>query len=161
MLRVFGVMVGAGVAVIAATAAFAQTTPAAASIQSCPSGLHSIYYARGEATPSDETVSLIGRIGAQATACRPDAIDLVTDIDAAGEQDAAIQLALARLGNVASELIASGVPADRLRLAARASSAAASPMGEVGVIFRKLSPGPDDAVAPASPVRPQKLPDRI
>lgn len=166
MLRMRGVPVGTGVAVLVASIAlvqttFAQTAPAAATVQSCPSGLLSVYYARGESTPSDETVALIGRIGAQAAACLPDAIDLVTDIDTEGEDSAAVQLALARLGDVASALIAKGVPADHIRLAARATGASASPMGEVSVIFRRLLPGPDDAVAPAAPARLQTQPDKI
>ena len=154
------IMCGAGVLLVAAASAFAQTqTPASVGL-SCPSGLHSVYYARGEATPSRETVSLIGSIGAQALACQADAIDLVTGIDTAGEQDA-VTLALARLGNVAAELISSGVPADRIRLAARAEGASVSPMGEVSVIFRKRVSGPDDAMAPAQPAQPQARPDRI
>jgi hypothetical protein len=137
-----------------------QATPAAEVLAACPSGLLSVYYARGEATPSDETISLISRIGAEAAACQPDGIDLVTQIDNSGEADA-VPLALARLGNVASELIASGVPADRIRLAARPGGASASPMGEVSVIFRKLMSGPDDAASPARPAQPQKQSDQI
>ena len=159
----------AGLAVFAGAVVFAppilaqsstQATPAAEVLAACPSGLLSVYYARGEATPSEETVSLISRIGAEAAACQPDGIDLVTQIDNTGEEEA-VPLALARLGNVASELIASGVPADRIRLAARPGGASASPMGEVSVIFRKLMSGPDDAASPARPAQPQKQSDQI
>ena len=159
------VVCGAGLAIVAGSFAFAQsalaqTSPAAITSAVCPSGLLSVYYARGEATPSEETVSLIGRIGADAAACQPDGIDLVTQVDNAGEEDA-VPLALARLGNVASELIASGVPADRIRLTARPGGASTSPMGEVSVIFRKRVSGPDDAAAPARPAQPQTQSDQI
>lgn len=170
MFAISRAVCGAGLAIIAGSFAFtqsvlaqtrpAETTPAAVTSATCPSGLLSVYYARGEATPSEETVSLIGRIGAEATACQPDGIDLVTQIDNSGEADA-VPLALARLGNVASELIASGVPADRIRLVARPSGASTSPMGEVSVIFRKQVSGPDDAAAPARPAQPQTQSDRI
>lgn len=150
----------ASLAVMLASSASAQTTPGSAPAQDCSFSLHSVYYARGEATPSGEAVTLISHIGTQAAACEPDGVDLVTAIDTAGEHDA-VQLALARLGNVASELVASGVPANRIRLAARPAGAFASPMGEVAIIFRKALPGPDDAAAPVRPVQPQTLPDTI
>lgn len=155
MFRVIAIAAISSAAVFAASVSVAQTTQAAAITTKCSAGLLSVYYARGEATPSEATISLIGRIGDQAAACAPDGIDLVTEIDNTGEADA-VTLALARLGNVASELIASGVPANRIRMAARPGGTAASPMGEVSVIFRKLMSGPDDAAAPARTARPAK-----
>lgn len=165
MFAISKAVCGAGLAIVAGSLAFAQlalaqTSPAAITSAACPSGLLSVYYARGEATPSEETVSLIGRIGAEAAACQPDGIDLVTQIDNSGEEDA-VPLALARLGNVASELIASGVPADRIRLAARPGGVSTSPMGEVSVIFRKPVSGPDDAAAPVRSAQPNPESDRI
>lgn len=165
MFAISKAVYGSGLAIVAGSFAFAQlalaqTATTALTSAACPTGLLSVYYARGEAKPSEETVSLIGRIGAEASACEPDAIDLVTQIDNSGEDDA-VPLALARLGNVAAELIASGVPSDRIRLAAHPGGASTSPMGEVSVIFRKRVSGPDDASAPARSAQPQKQSDRI
>jgi uncharacterized protein YejL (UPF0352 family) len=160
MRRFIVALAGIGLAAVAASSALAQPTVAETTSQSCTSSLHSVYYARGESTASREAVTLIGHIGAQAAACEPEGIDLLTAIDVEGEHGA-VQLALARLGNVASELIASGVPAERIRLAARPAGSFASPMGEVSIIIRKTISGPDIAAVPAPPIQAQTAADSI
>lgn len=63
MFRVIAIAAISSAAVFAASVSVAQTTQAAAITTKCSAGLLSVYYARGEATPSEATISLIGRIG--------------------------------------------------------------------------------------------------
>ena len=121
---------------------------------SCPRGGLSVYYARGEATPSEQARLLISRIGDEAARCQPEGIDLVTEIDTEREGGRAIGLAMARLNNVAEALVAGGYPADRIRLAAQADAKVdmRPPMGGITVYFRQPIREAGDASAPA-PVR--------
>lgn len=149
---------------LAVAPAFAQPAHAASEVSSCPSDRLSIYYARGDAAPSAQAQVLIARIGDEAAQCQPDGIDLVTEIDTSGDGDGAhaIALALARLNNIAEALIAKGVPADRIRVAAQPSDdLMRAPMGEVGVLFRKSPVSAGDASAPRAPIAVQQQRDLI
>lgn len=134
-------------ATLAATAWAQQTVDT--EVGSCPRGGLSVYYARGESTPSEQAAILIARIGEEAARCRPEAIDLVADIDTNGDGEGAISLAMARLNNVAAGLVAEGVPAERIRIAAQARQAALPPMSEITVMFRQSDTKAGDAAAPA------------
>lgn len=139
--------------------AMAQTSAVDSGEVSCPGGRLSIYYARGDATASDQALVLIARIGEAAAQCQPDGIDLITEINAAndGEDARAVSLALARLSNVAEALIAEGVSAGRIRVAAvNDANDIGSPMGEVGVMFRKSRVAADDASSPAPAPAPAR-----
>jgi hypothetical protein len=133
-----------------ATAA-AQTAPRDSEIVSCPRGGLSVYYARGEASPSEQARLLIARIGEEASRCQPEGIDLVTEVDTEREGEGAIRIAMARLNSVAEELTAGGYPADRIRLAAQASADRdmRPPMGGITVYFRQPGAGAGEASAPA------------
>jgi hypothetical protein len=150
-------------AMLVAPVASAQTEPADAEAQSCPRGRTSIYYASGEATPSEEAQSLIQRVSDNASACQPDGIDLVTRIDTRVDGDKAVSLALQRLGSVAEDLVARGFPSDRIRVAAQAANEFAPPgLGEVEVIFRKAKEAADDVAAPPTTAAPARgAPDSI
>lgn len=137
-------------ALLAAQAAFGDPAPGG-----CRFGAQTIYYSHGEAVPTEQARLVIARIGEEAVRCRPQAVDLVTRIDNAAEGPAAIGLAVSRLREVAEALVASGVPADRIRIAAQGDEAvigealARSPMSEIVVIFRQASHGAGDAAAAA------------
>ena len=84
----------------------------------------------------------------------------MTDIDtsAEGGDKQAIALALARLNSVAEALIANGVPAGRIRMAASPDADVMHPpMGEVGVMFRKSVVTAGDASTPAPRRAPPQL----
>lgn len=129
----------------------------------CASERLSIYYARGEATPTAQALEVIAYIGSEASRCNPDGIDIVTDIDtsAEGGDGQAVALALARLHSVAAALISNGVPADRIRMAASPDADVMHPpMGEVGIMFRRDPVMPDHASAPRRSM-PKLLPGSI
>ncbi len=116
-----------------ATSAAAQAIPSA-----CPGTPLSIYFASGEATASPQTRVLILRIGETAANCGADRIDLVAHISAA-DGARAVAVALERLNKVASELVAQGLPADRIRVAARAPEQGERVAGpdQIDVLIRK------------------------
>lgn len=150
MLRTLAILTAAALSLTIAASAMAQAAPVEQSPSPCPGDRLSIYYAHGDASPSAQALVLIARIGDEAARCQPDGIDLVTDIDTSGDGDGthAVALALARLNNVAEALIARGVPADRIRVAAQpGADLMRSPLGEVGVLFRKSRVSAGDASA--------------
>jgi hypothetical protein len=136
----------------------AQTAPRGSEVVSCPRGGLSVYYARGEASPSEQAVLLIARIGEEASRCQPDGIDLVTEIDGDRDGEGAISLAMARLNNVAEKLVAGGYPVDRIRLAAQSSldKDLRPPMGVITVYFRQTGAEAGEASARAS-AKPSRL----
>jgi hypothetical protein len=101
---------------------------------------------------------LIARIGDEALRCQPDGIDIVTEIDTDRDGDDAIRLAMARLNNVADNLVAGGYPIQRIRLAARSSTQSdiRTPMGGITVYFRQSSAeaGNASSAAPARAFAP-------
>ena len=160
MLRSIVLLCAVGVISAAFAPAEAQSAAADAAPASCTGERLSIYYRRGEAVATTQALDLIAHISDEASRCRPDGIDLVTDIDtsAEGGDKQAIALALARLNSVAEALIANGVPADRIRMAASPDADIMHPpMGEVGVVFRKSAVAAGEASAPA----PRKAAPRL
>lgn len=160
MLRNISLLCATGLAALALASAEAQSSPADAAPAACTGDRLSIYYKRGEAEATSQALDLIAHISAEASRCKPAGIDLVTDIDtsAEGGDKQAIALALARLNSVAEALIANGVPADRIRMAASPDADVMHPpMGEVGVLFRKSTVTAGEASAPA----PRKAPPRL
>ena len=154
MLRLASLVCVTSLAALPFGMAAAQNAHADASPAPCTGERVSIYYARGEAQPTLQALDLIEHIGDEASRCKPDGIDLVTDIDtsAEGGDTQAITLALARLNSVAKALIANGVPADRIRMAASPDADVMHPpMGEVGVVFRKSAIAAGDASSPERP----------
>ncbi len=138
----------------------AQSPLADAAPASCTGERLSVYYKRGEAEATSQALDLIAHISNEASRCKPDGIDLVTDIDtsAEGGDKQAITLALARLNSVAEALIANGVPADRIRMAASPDADVMHPpMGEVGVMFRKSVVTAAEASTPAPRRAPPQL----
>jgi hypothetical protein len=163
MLRSTGLLGVAAISAVMIASAAAQTTQRDSESVSCPRGGLSVYYARGEASPSEQAQMLIHRIGAEATRCRPDGIDVVTEIDTEREGSGAISLAMARLNNVAEALIAGGYPAERIRLAAQADADAdmRPPMGGITVYFRQAGASTGEASAPAPARRTTPAHDAI
>ena len=160
MLRSISLLCVAGFASAMLASADAQITPADAAPAACSGERLSIYYKRGEAEATSQALDLIAHISDEASRCKPAGIDLVTDIDtsAEGGDKQAIALALARLNSVAEALIANGVPADRIRMAASPDADVMHPpMGEVGVVFRKSTVAAGDASAPAPRPAPARL----
>lgn len=150
-----------GVVALAVATATAQTPQPSSETSLCPRDALTIYYANGQATPSDHGRQLIARIGEEAAQCRPDAIDLVTGIDTEREGAQALALAMARLNGVADAIVAEGFPADRIRVAAQGKGEELAPMGEITVLFRHTPLKAGDAVAPAQPAGPPPTRDAI
>lgn len=120
----------------------------------CPQGRMSIYYASRDVDVSQQTEALIGLISAHAIACRADGLDLIARIDSRIDGDGALAIALQRLGDIAGEFIARGVPAESLRIAAQSVSSVAAPnLNQIDVIFRKAAPA-DAVAAPTAATRP-------
>ncbi len=155
MLRISALLGALLISAACVASSAAQTAPRDSDAVSCPRGGLSVYYARGEASPSEQAMLLIARIGDEASRCQPDGIDLITEIDTDREGGGAIGLAMARLNNVAETLVAGGYPADRIRLAAQASADRdmRPPMGGITVYFRQSGAEAGDASVPA-PVKP-------
>ncbi len=161
MLRSISLICAVGVASLSLAASYAQTTAAEIAPTACTGDRLSIYYKRGEAQATSQALELIAHISSEASRCKPDGIDLVTDIDtsAEGGDKQAIALALARLNSVAEALIANGVPASRIRMAASPDADMMHPpMGEVGVVFRKSVVAAGEASVPRKPA-PQLVPE--
>jgi len=155
MLRTIGTFSVCGVLALTPFApATGQTPHAEPADATCRLGVQTVYYPHGESAPTEQARIVISRIGEEAARCRPQAIDLVTRIDPGAEGPGAISLAMSRLNGVAEALVAGGVPAERIRLAAQGDDAvigeglARSPMSEIVVLFRQ---GPDVSGAAATP----------
>ncbi|HEX5005576.1 MAG TPA: hypothetical protein VFV70_00605 [Hyphomonadaceae bacterium] len=129
-----------------APAAMAETPDA-----SCPHAPVSIYFASGDVDGSPEAQALLVRIGDTATRCEADTIDLIAHIDPQADGDRAVTVALERLNKVARDLIARGLPAGRIRIAARAPEPGEPVAGpnQINVVIRKS----EDAAPPAPPSR--------
>lgn len=135
------------VLLISGSGAGAQTRTSPSEYVSCPRGRLSIYFASGETTATPEAVTLIGRIGETAANCQPDGIDLVARVDSRVDGDRALALALARLSEVADDLVEQGVSVERIRVAAQASGGGASSINQIDVLFRKSPTETADEVA--------------
>lgn len=153
MLRTSRLLVALSILAACVATSAAQTALRDSEIVSCPRGGLSVYYARGEVSPSEQARLLIARIGGEASRCQPAGIDLVAEIESEREGDGAIRIAMARLNNVADELTAGGYPADRIRLAAQASADRdmRPPMGGITVYFRQPGAEAGAASVPAIP----------
>ena len=153
MIRTLGILaLAAGIHLVSAGAAAAQTVDPAAASDACPRNILKIYFASGDVSASPETEALIGRIGETASACGPDNLDLIAHFDVRVDGDRAVSLALERLARVAEDLVAQGISADRIRIAARAvkaGEAATASLNQVDVLFRKADPA--DALADPRP----------
>ena len=137
------------VLLLTGTVAGAQTRVSPSEYVSCPHARLSIYFASGETTATPEALALIGRIGEAAADCQPDGIDLVARVDARVDGDRALALALARLAEVADDLVEQGVAVERIRVAAQASGGAASAINQIDILFRKsASETPEEVAAP-------------
>jgi hypothetical protein len=151
MLRKISLVFAVAGFVLAPANATAQATPQtskAAAEASCPRSPVSIYFASGDVTGSAEAQALLVRIGDTATRCEADTIDLIAHIDPKADGDRAVTVALERLNKVARDLIASGLPAGRIRIAARAPEPGEPVAGpnQINVVIRKSEDAP-----PASP----------
>lgn len=149
----------AAVLLLSGASAGAQTRTSPSEYVSCPRARLSIYFASGETTASPEALTLIGRIGETAANCQPDGIDLVARVDARVDGDRALAVALARLTEVADDLVEQGVSVDRIRVAAQASGGSASAINQIDILFRKsASEVADEVVAPPETTAPPKSP---
>lgn len=145
--------------IAAASAAFAfqasaqtksptQSTASESDYTSCPRGRLAIYFASGDTTASPQAEALIGRVSEAAATCQPDGIDLIAHIDARVDGDRAVAVALARLNTVAGDLIAQGVPVERIRVAAQAGLSPAAPtLNQIEILFRKSDDTTDNVAA--------------
>jgi hypothetical protein len=105
----------------------------------CPAGPVAVYFASGATTATPQVATLIGRIGDAAASCEADRIDLVAHIDPGVDGDGAAALALERLKLMMKDLVARGLPVERIRFAAQAADEDAPIAGfsQVDVMFRK------------------------
>jgi hypothetical protein len=152
MLRKIGLVVAAAGLFLLPASAGAQTS--SASEASCPRAPVSIYFASGDVTGSPEAHALLVRISDTATRCKADMIDLIAHIDPQADGDRAVTVALERLNKIARDLIARGLPAGRIRIAARAPEPGEPVAGpnQINVVIRKSEDAP-----PASPPPPSRL----
>jgi hypothetical protein len=150
MLRGIGLVVAVAGAFLLPASATAQK---AASEASCPRAPVSIYFASGDVNGSPEALALLVRIGDTATRCEADTIDLIAHIDPQADGDRAVTVALERLNKVARDLIGRGLPAGRIRIAARAPEPGEPVAGpnQINVVIRKSED------APAAPPPPSRL----
>ena len=125
----------------------AQTRVSPSEYVSCPHARLLIYFASGQTTATPEALALIGRIGETAASCQPDGIDLVARVDSRVDGDRALALALARLSEVADDLVEQGVSVERIRVAAQAAGGTAAAINQIDVLFRKTSSEVVDEVA--------------
>lgn len=155
MMRIPGILGIAAALVLTGTGAHAQTASSASEYVSCPRARLSIYFASGETTASPEALTLLGRISETAASCQPDGIDLVARIDSRVDGDQAMTLALARLSAVADDLVAKGVPVERIRIAAQSAGVLHAPtLNQIDVLFRKSGETAEDVASPPpAPVR--------
>lgn len=149
MLRTISLVFAAAGLVLGSAGAMAQ----AASDASCPRAPVSIYFASGDVAGSPEAEALLVRIGDTATRCEADIIDITAHIDPGADGDRAVTVALERLNKVARELIARGLSAGRIRIAARAPEPGEPVAGpnQINVVIRKSED------APAAPPPPSRL----
>jgi hypothetical protein len=157
-MRIVQLLCAAAFALIASSAGAQPPNSTSASTSadvSCPRGRLSIYFSSGDTTASAQSEALIDRIGETAASCNPDGIDLLARVDTRVDGDQALSVALIRLGKVADDLVARGVPVDRIRIAAQSASVtaalglAAPNLNQIDVLFRKSSETADaSAVAP-------------
>jgi hypothetical protein len=147
--RVGLVIAAAGLFLLPATASAQKS----ASEATCPRAPVSIYFASGDVTGSPEAQALLIRIGDTATRCEADTIDLIAHIDPQADGDRAVTVALERLNKVARDLIARGLPAGRIRIAARAPEPGEPIAGpnQINVVIRKSEE------TPAPPPPPSRL----
>jgi hypothetical protein len=108
----------------------------------CPRGPVTVYFASGAATATPQIEALIGKIGDTATTCEADRVDLVAHIDPGVDGEEAASLALERLKMMMKDLVAHGLPADRIRLSAQApmDGEPSARFSQVEVVFRKGDP---------------------
>lgn len=132
----------AGICILAATAG-AEAPPAS----SCPGGSVTVYFASGAATATPQVEALIGKIGDTAASCEADRIDLVAHIDPGVDGEGAASVALERLKLLMKDLVARGLPVDRIRFAARAAIDGDPVAGfsQVDVMFRKAAVSDESA----------------
>ena len=153
VMRTLGLAAAAtGIHLLAAASAVAQQT---ATDTSCPHAPLSIYFASGDVTASPQAQELIIKISDTATTCHADRVDLIAHIDPKVDGERAVTVALERLNQVAEDLIARGVPADRIRVAARAPEAGEKIAGpnQVSILIRKADETPEPREAAPTPVR--------
>ena len=146
----------AGLLLVSAASAVSQSAPEAAT--ACPRAPLSIYFASGDVTASPQAQELLGRIGDTANSCAPDRIDLIAHIDASVDGARAVTVALERLNMVAGDLVARGLPANRIRVAARSPEAGEPVVGpnQINILFRKS----DEAAVETAPTPVSQPPVR-
>ena len=146
MMRTLGIAAAiAAIHLVSAASAAAQTADPAAADDACPRNALKIYFASGDVNASPQAEALIGRIGETASTCGPDHLDLVAHFDIAVDGGRAVSVALERLARVADNLVAQGISADRIRVAARAvkaGEAATASLNQIDVLFRKAESEP-------------------
>lgn len=154
MAGVFTMLRGIGLLVVAAGFFLLPATAVAEKPEaSCPRSPVSIYFASGDVTGSPEAHALLVRVGDTATRCEADTIDLIAHIDPQADGDRAVTVALERLNKIARDLIARGLPAGRIRIAARAPEPGEPVAGpnQINIVIRKSED------APTTPQPPSRL----
>jgi hypothetical protein len=131
MIRTFSIAALAGSWLLAATAG-AEAPP----VPYCPLGPVSVYFASGAATATPQVQALMGKIGDTAASCEADRIDLVAHIDPGVDGEGAAAVALERLKLLMKDLVARGLPVERIRFDAIEGAPSGS-FNQVDVVFRK------------------------
>jgi hypothetical protein len=119
-----------------------------APVSYCPLGPVTVYFASGAATATPQVEALIGKIGDTAASCEADRIDLLAHIDRGVDGDGAAAVALERLKLLMKDLVARGLPVDRIRFGAIEGAPTGS-FSQVDVVFRKSEVADADPAARA------------
>jgi hypothetical protein len=139
MIRKLWLSGGLSVALPAIAMLAAQASAEAPVSTYCPRGPVTVYFASGVATATPQVEALIGKISDTAASCEADRIDLVAHIDPGIDGEGAASVALERLKLMMRDLVARGLPVDRIRFAAQApvEGEPAARFSQVDVMFRK------------------------
>jgi hypothetical protein len=116
MRRWAGIAGAAGLAATLSGAAFADLP------EPCNRTAISVYFAEGAHRPTEEAAAVLARTGRVLSGCETDRVSVVARFSPSGGK-VALDLALARLAEVAQALVRDGVDIGRIRLAAMPSNA--------------------------------------
>jgi hypothetical protein len=122
-------------------AAFASPTAFAASPETCETPRVAVYFLHGEDSPTEGANAILSMAGEAAAQCETAVVGVVARFDPSAEGDLA--LALKRLASVAERLTGTGVPLDRIRLAAQPADEDNPAQGPGRIDIRVATPGED------------------
>jgi len=126
----------AGVAALAAVSVSGAAS--AATPETCETPRVAVYFLHGEDSPTEGADTILSMAGEAAAQCDAAIVGVVARFDPATEGD--LSLALKRLAAVADRLSRTGVPLDRIRLAAQPADGVNPAQGPGRIDIRVVSP---------------------